>query len=104
MGINTRRRFSDEEKMNIIEEATTFGIAQTLRKHEICSTLYYKWKSKFIESGITSLKGRAKDPETIRLQYENEKLKNLIGQKEYELKLKDELLKKTILRQKTERI
>ena len=40
------------------------------------------------------LNNKSKNPELIRLQYENEKLKALIGEKEFELKIKDELLKK----------
>ena len=35
MGLNTRRKFSDEEKIQILQEGTVNGVPQTLRKYEI---------------------------------------------------------------------
>ena len=101
MGLNTRRKFTDEDKIKILQEGSINGVPQTLRKYEIGQSLFYKWKRVFIINGVTALKENKKDPEIIRLQYENEKLKALIGEKEFELKIKDELLKKTLLRNQT---
>ena len=101
MGLNTRRKFTDEDKIKILQEGSINGVPQTLRKYEIGQSLFYKWKRAFITNGVTALKENKKDPELIRLQYENEKLKALIGEKEFELKIKDELLKKTLLRNQT---
>jgi transposase-like protein len=101
MGLNLRRKFSDDDKIKILQEGTINGVPQTLRKYGIGQSLFYKWKRAFIRDGVTSLNDKSKDPELIRLQYENEKLKALIGEKEFELKIKDELLKKTLLRNQT---
>lgn len=101
MGLNLRRKFSDDEKINILQEGSINGVPQTLRKYEIGQSLFYKWKRTFINNGVTLLNDKTKDPELIRLQYENEKLKTLLGEKEFELKIKSELLKKTLLRNQT---
>ena len=77
MGLNTRRKFTDEDKIQILQEGMVNGVPQTLRKYEIGQSLFYKWKRAFITNGVTALKENKKDPELIRLQYENGKLKNL---------------------------
>jgi transposase-like protein len=101
MGLNLRRKFSDDDKIKILQEGSVNGVPQTLRKYGIGQSLFYKWKKAFIKDGVTVLNDKSKDPELIRLQFENEKLKALIGEKEFELKIKDELLKKTLLRNRT---
>ena len=56
---------------------------KTLRKYEIGQSLFYKWKKTFISNGVTALKENKNDPCRIKLQYENEKLKSLLGEKEF---------------------
>ena len=89
MGTCIRRKFSDDDKIQILQEGAVNGVAQTIRKYDIGQSLFYKWKKVFANNGITALKDNKKNPELIRLQYENEKLKALIGEKEFELKIKD---------------
>ena len=40
MGLNTRRKFTDEEKIQILQEGTVNGVPQTLRKYEIGQRLF----------------------------------------------------------------
>ncbi len=51
MGLNTRRKFSDDDKIKILQEGSINGVPQTLRKYGICQSLFYKWKRTFIDNG-----------------------------------------------------
>jgi transposase-like protein len=92
----TRRSFSVEQKLQIIQEAEQSGVAQTLRKHNLSHTVYLRWKTQFNQGGVQSLKAQyhSVDPELRALQEENARLKKIIGNQALELEFKTELLKK----------
>ncbi|HUC81233.1 MAG TPA: transposase [Flavisolibacter sp.] len=92
-----RRKFSVEQKLQIIQEADQHGITQTLRKHNLSHSVFLRWKNGFNSSGVTSLKPHYHkiDPEVKALQEENARLKKIIGNQALELEFKTELLKKT---------
>lgn len=92
-----RRKFSVEQKLQIIQEADQHGITQTLRKHNLSHSVFLRWKNGFNSNGVTSLKPHYHkvDPEVRALQEENARLKKLIGNQALELGFKTELLKKT---------
>ena len=71
MGTGMRRKFSEDDKIQILQEGAVNGAAQTIRKYDIGQSLFYKWKKAFINGGITLLNDKSKNPELIRLQYEN---------------------------------
>lgn len=91
-----KRSFSVEDKLAILEEAKREGVSATLRKHNIGSTLYYKWRDRFVVYGIEGLKNfrKPEDGEAKRLADENARLKKLLAERDLEIQLKDELLKK----------
>ncbi|HEV9038054.1 MAG TPA: transposase [Puia sp.] len=91
-----RRKFSVEQKLQIIQEADQHGITQTLRKHNVSHSVYLRWKQQFDKGGISSLapQYRKVDPELRALQEENARLKKIIGNQALELEFKTELLKK----------
>ena|SRR5579872_1635705 len=91
-----RRKFSVEQKLQIIQEADQQGITQTLRKHNVSHSVYLRWKQQFDKGGISSLapQYRKVDPELRALQEENARLKKIIGNQALELEFKTELLKK----------
>ena len=91
-----RRKFSVEQKLQIIQEADQQGITQTLRKHNVSHSVYLRWKQQFDKGGISSLapQYRKVDPELKALQEENARLKKIIGNQALELEFKTELLKK----------
>jgi putative transposase len=97
MGKRTRK--SPQEKQRILEESTTLGLVETARKYEISYQALKNWQDIFAVSGLEGLRtGAGKlSPELKRLQLENQKLKELVADKELELKVKNELLKKTSL-------
>jgi putative transposase len=92
--------YSAEEKSAIIQEGIIGNVTQTCRKYGISPTTYYQWRDKFDAGGIDALKVQQSviDPELLRLQKENERLKRLLAEKELIISVKDELLKKTAVR------
>lgn len=92
-----KRKFSKEEKLRLIKEASEQGVSTTLEKHGIYPATFYSWKKKFdtmgedgFRHGITP----AHLKEIKRLEKENGLLKKLLAEKELEGRLKDELIKK----------
>ena len=92
-----KRKFTKEEKLQILEESKIHGVKATLEKHAIYPATFYSWRKKYesmgeeaFTHGMTS--GQLKE---IRgLEKENDLLKKIIAEKELESKLKDDLLKK----------
>ena len=97
-----KRSFSVDEKMNILAEAKEEGVSATLRKYNIGSTLYYKWRDKFDLNGAEGLRNtyQRESPEVKQLQNENLRLKRLLADKELEIQVKNDLLKKIAERKK----
>lgn len=92
-----RRKFSVEQKLQIIQEADRHGITQTLRKHNLSHSVFLRWKHQFNSGGVTLLKPQYHkiDPEVKALQEENARLKKIIGNQALELEFKTEFLKKS---------
>ena len=91
------KKFTTEEKLSILNEAKTNGVKVTLLKYDLYPATYYYWKRKYIvlgEQGLDHRKQRDLEVENRRLEKENERLKVLLGQKELESALKDEVIKK----------
>ena len=93
----SRRKFSVDQKLQIIQEADQNGITQTLRKHNLSHSVFLRWKNQFNTGGAGSLKPQYHkiDPEVKALQEENARLKKIIGNQALELEFKTELLKKS---------
>ena len=95
--MSLKRTWSIEEKISILEDIEKTGVVEGCRKHGIYTTTYYYWKKKYDEKGAQGLVpnyGRKESGELKKLQKENERLKKLLAEKELELSLKTELLKK----------
>ena len=89
----SRRKFSVEEKLTILKEAEANGIY---------AKMIYRWREQLETGGREGLKPYHRmDPELRRLQQENLALKKLVAEKELVIAVKDELLKKTQLRERT---
>jgi len=101
---NIRRTWSIEEKIAILKDIQKTGVVEGCRKHGIYSTTYYDWKKKYEEKGADGLiprYGRKEAGELRRVQRENERLKKLLAEKELELSMKTELLKKKMAQWKS---
>jgi transposase-like protein len=94
---SARRKFTVEQKLQIIQEAEQHGITQTLRKHNLSHSVFNRWRNGFNQGGVSLLKPQYHrvDPEVKTLQEENARLKKIIGNQALELEFKTELLKKS---------
>ena len=99
-----RRTFSTEEKLAILAEVERDGLSVTLRKHGLYAKTISHWRKRFEEDG--SEPATESDPaarmELRRLRQENQQLKELVAEKELELRIKESLLKKTRSRERTD--
>jgi len=102
--MKTKRTWSIEEKISILKDIEKTGVVEGCRKHGIYATTYYDWKKKYEEKGadgLISRSGRKSNYELKKIQKENERLKKLLAEKELELSIKTELLKKKIAQWKS---
>jgi putative transposase len=98
----TKRSFTPEERLSLLQEAEREGFMETCRKHNLSPTLLSKWKQRYLTKGTDGLKPayRRVDPEIRALQDENEKLRRIIANQALELEVKSALLKKTPIQPK----
>jgi transposase len=89
----TRRKFTAEEKIRIVLEGMKreMPVTELCRREGIPTTVYYVWVKTFMEAGKSRLKGEslreASRDEVQRLKKENGQLKELLGEKEFALRL-----------------
>lgn len=90
------KKRSAEEKLLIIQEAKKRGVIPTIRKYKISTASLYEWKVQYESGGSENLNsGQAYNQRSYRkLQKENASLKELVADKELQLKIISELLKK----------
>jgi len=93
----TKRKFSPEDRLSILQEGEREGQTATIRKYQLAPSLYARWKRKYLREGIHGLKDKHKkiDPELRALEIENERLRRIIAKQALEIEVKTELLKKT---------
>lgn len=100
-----KRKFSKDEKLQIIKEAGELGVTITLGKYGIYPATFYSWKKKFETMGEDGFRhGMTVEhlKEIKRLEKENSMLKKLLAEKELEGRLKDEMIKKVCTTAKKE--
>ena len=88
-----RRKFSDEEKLNILHQAGQKGTSNILRHYNISYSVFARWKKSFQKKGIDPT---ATKSETMILAEENSRLKKIIADQALSIELKDEELKRLI--------
>lgn len=86
------------EKEKIILDIQEIGVVAGCRKYGISNNLYYTWLDKYNASGLEGLEPCSNNKSAIikRLESENRILKEILAEKDLELKMKDGLLKKKI--------
>ena len=89
----TRRKWSVEQKLQMIQESVTEGVTHVIRKHNVSQSLFHKWKKQFDLNGLNDNYKRI-DPEKRSLETEIKQLRQLVGKLSLELEFKNELLKK----------
>jgi putative transposase len=102
-----KRKFTKEEKLKIIKEASEQGVKVTLEKYSVFPASYYAWKKKMETMGEEGF-SHGMTPDQLKrireLEKENKLLKEIVIQKELEGKLKDELLKKKLALEKKKKL
>ena len=94
------KKFSNKEKLSIIEEASQKGVNLTLEKYGLYPATFYYWKNRVNEMGEEGmLHGMTKERLALirKLEKENSILKKLLAEEKLEGELKNELKKKIIL-------
>jgi len=95
--MKAKRKFTKEEKLQVLKEAEQNGVKATIEKYSIYPASYYSWKDKYDQMGEMGFR-HGITPEHIkeikRLEKENGLLKKLLAEKEIEGHLKTEMLKK----------
>lgn len=98
-----KRKFTTEEKLKIIREASEQGVKLTLEKYSLFPASFYAWKKKMETMGEEGF-SHGMTPDQLKrireLEKENKLLKEIVIQKELEGRLKDELLKKKLALEK----
>lgn len=95
-----RKRFSQGEKLEILNFYKQHGIAKSKRRYDVSHSIIYKWEALVEEFGPEGLKNRPskskESTELIELRRQNQALKNILADKELELRIKDAMLKKSL--------
>ena len=101
--MSTPRKFSVEQKLSILEEAKEKSKASVLRKHNLSKSVFDNWRRKYEIGGLDALAhGQLViNKELLEVKKENERLKKILAERMLELEIKNELLKKSQLREQT---
>jgi putative transposase len=92
------KRWSLSEKLEILASSEEIGVVETCRKYSFSTGTFYNWKKKFDHKGEDGLKVKydLKSKEFRQVEEENRVLRKLLGNKEIELEVQRELLKKSL--------
>jgi putative transposase len=86
-----------EEKEKLLQEIQKLGVVAGCRRHSIDPTTYYTWLERYQAHGINGLEDRRSqnhDAMIRKLEKENRILKELMAEKDLEIRMQSELLKK----------
>jgi putative transposase len=90
------KKWSLEKKLEILSVSDEIGVVEACRKYGLSTGTFYNWKKKFELKGEAGLKVSydSKSKELKEAEKENLVLRKLLSDKEIELEIQRELLKK----------
>lgn len=90
------KKWSLEEKLEILASSEEIGAVETCRKYSLSTGTLYSWKKKHETQGESGLKVTydTKSKELRQAEEENRILRKLLSDREIELEVQRELLKK----------
>lgn len=98
-----KKVYTEEFKQRVIKEAIETGSSSVVaRRYEVAPSIVARWVRKFKSGNIPTPKMSYNHDEYKRLMAENEKLKRLLGEKDLEIDILSELIKKGSQRWKKE--
>ena len=94
MSTLSRRKFSQDEKYAILEEANLRGITVVLREHKLSYSVFSRWKEQLRSDDKIEQKSRYKILQEMKnLVTENERLKKIIANQALQIQIQTEKLK-----------
>ena len=90
------KKWSLEEKLEILSCSEELGIVEACRKYRVSTGTFYNWRKKYDKQGEAGLKVPydTRSTELKQSEEENRILRKLLSNKEIELEVQRELLKK----------
>ena len=87
-----RRKFTDDEKKEMLRQANLQGVTNMLRQYNLSYSVYSKWKEKFNKNS-TNTDNPQLSEEIILLLDENKRLKKIVANQALSIEKKTEELK-----------
>src|SRR3954464_6253464 len=87
------RKFSAQQKAELVLVRGPKTIAQLCREHEISESLLRKWREQFLAAGAERLSGKAERTEADELRRQVSRLERALGRKTMEVEVAGELLR-----------
>jgi transposase-like protein len=94
-----RKSWTQTEKVEILNHYKLHGLGKTSKEYNVSSATIYRWLSLLESQGEIGLSEGFKldkDREFLRMQREIQAYKEIIAEKELEIRIKDALLKKSL--------
>jgi putative transposase len=90
------KKWSLAQKLEILSTSDSIGVVEACRKYGVSTGTFYSWKKKFEHQGEAGLKVTydTKSKELKAAEDENRILRKLLSDREIELEVQRELLKK----------
>lgn len=86
-----RRQWTSKKKaMIVLSGLKGQSIASLCNEHEISQSQYYLWRDQFLLNAAKAFDTEKVSQKQARLDYKNQKLKNLVGELTLELKKSEE--------------
>jgi len=102
--MSTRRHHSAETKLRVVKEALETGNGSMVaRRHDLSSSMVNRWVRQYQQYGEAAFKGGSEsngkaggytNKDYRKLEEENERLKRILGEKDLEVAILRNLLKK----------
>ena len=83
-----KSRFSEEQKVKMLQEAEQSSVAAVAKKHGISPETLYKWRRKYGGMDVSDAKKLKK------LEQENARLKKLLAERDLEVEVMKEIASK----------
>jgi transposase-like protein len=88
MNMTKRRKWESSQKLKIVLEGLSgqIEISKLCNKYQISQVIYYRWREQLLQYGQEAFESKNITKREQRLQSENQRLKQIIGDLTIELK------------------
>src|SRR5215204_2919356 len=93
-----KRKFTDEQKLEILRQANEMGVIAVIRNHNLSYSVFARWRERFRDKDVNKQEKSLKNKPNSKLKQfmeDNTRLKKIIGEQALELERKNEALKKS---------